>query len=46
MIRLMDNNYYRTLKVQDPTNAFLVDYEEKSALFDTCAAQYTALIVE
>ncbi|KAK7204128.1 putative coatomer subunit epsilon [Myxozyma melibiosi] len=40
------SQYEETLKAKDPNNAFLTDYEDKSALFDTCAAQYTSLIVE
>ncbi|KAK9451504.1 coatomer epsilon subunit-domain-containing protein [Limtongia smithiae] len=32
--------YHQTLAEVDATNPFLVDLEEKSSLFDTCAAQF------
>jgi coatomer protein complex subunit epsilon len=35
---------YRSLKKVDPNHQFLVDLQEKSALFDTAATKYSAKV--
>ncbi|KAK9350604.1 coatomer epsilon subunit-domain-containing protein [Lipomyces doorenjongii] len=40
------SQYLETLQNVDAENPFLKDLEEKSTLFDTCAAEYASLIVE
>lgn len=36
--------FYRSLKKADPKHAFLADLEEKSQLFDTAAAKFSAKV--